>query len=147
MKYWDASALVPLLVIEPTSAELRRLLREDGHITTWHWTRTEVVAALERRARQQEHSRTQRRQTIGEFNSFADTWDEVAEIETIRSTAHAMLARHALKAADAGQLSSALIVQAQLNEPLSFVCLDNRLSDAAALEGLQVMPKLPERQL
>ncbi len=43
-------------------------------------------------------------------------------------------------ATDAGQLGAALLVQEQLAGPLTFVCLDLRVSSAAELEGLRVLP-------
>ena len=142
MKYWDTSAIVPLLVAESSSAILRMIVREDDQIATWSWTRTEVVAAIERRAREGIHSRHQRLDILIDLDSFAVTWDEITDTLVIRTRAHSVLSRHALKAADAGHLGSALLVQDQLNEPLDFVCLDHRLSSAAQLEGLRVVPEL-----
>ena len=113
MRYWDASALVPLVVAEPASDEVRRRLAKDGHIITWAWTRTEIVSAIERRTREGLLTRTHRRELIERFAAFADTWDEVTEILAVRSRANALLARHPLRAADAGQLGAALLVQEQ----------------------------------
>ena len=71
-------------------------------------------------------------------DALADTWDEVADMLAVRSRANALLARHPLHAADAGQLRAALLVQEQLARPLRFVCLDSRLSLAAEQEGLRL---------
>ena len=140
MRYWDASALVPLIVAEPDSESVRTWLSEDDHIVTWVWTRTEIIGAIERRAREGSLSRLQRRDVLERFNAFADSWDEVTEVLAVRSRANALLARHSLRAADAGQLGAALLVQEQLASPLTFVCLDQRLSSAAELESLRVIP-------
>ena len=35
MRYWDASALVPLFVAEPHSEPVRAWLSEDDRIVTW----------------------------------------------------------------------------------------------------------------
>ena len=51
MRYWDASALVPLLVAEPIGSVVRGWLAEDGRIVTWVWTNTEIASAVERRTR------------------------------------------------------------------------------------------------
>lgn len=146
MRYWDSSALVPLLVEEPSSASLRLLMREDGHIATWSWSRTEVVSAIERRCRESSDSRTQRQKTLAEFADFAASWDEFSDILDIQSRTHDLLARHPLRAADAGHLATALILRALSNEPFDFVCLDNRLSNAAELEGFRVVPEPSARQ-
>ena len=140
MRYWDASALVPLIVAEPDSESVRTWLSEDDHIVTWVWTCTEIIGAIERRAREGLLSRLQRRDVLKRFNAFADSWDEVTEVLAVRSRANALLARHSLRAADAGQLGAALLVQEQLASPLTFVCLDQRLSSAAELESLRVIP-------
>lgn len=52
VRYWDASALVPLVVAEDTTAEVRQLLRADGDVVTWVWTIVEIVSAIERRSRE-----------------------------------------------------------------------------------------------
>ncbi len=63
----------------------------------------------------------------------------MTELLAVRSRANALLARHPLRAADAGQLGAALLIQEQLAEALTFVCLDHRLSTAAERESLRVM--------
>ena len=139
MRYWDASALVPLVVSEPSTELARTWLAEDSEIVTWSWTRVEIASAIERRAREGAVSRRDRRQVLERLDTFADTWDEVTEVLAVRSRASLLLARHPLRAADAGQLGAALLVNEQLDgRPLSFMCLDRRLSEAAELEGLRV---------
>ena len=139
MRYWDASALVPLVVAEPNSGMARTWLSEDDQIVTWAWTRTEIVSAVERRAREGSLSRPQRREVLRRFEAFAASWDEVTDVLAVRSRANALLARHPLRAADAGQLGAALLIQERLAGVLTFVCLDHRLSSAAELESLRVV--------
>ena len=129
-----------MVVAESDSEAARTWLSEDDHIVTWVWTRTEIIGAIERRAREGSLSRLQRRDVLERFNAFADSWDEVTEVLAVRSRATALLARHPLRAADAGQLGAALLVREQLASPLTFVCLDQRLSSAAELESLRVIP-------
>lgn len=140
MRYWDASAIVPLVVAEPASDRVRGELAEDGHIVTWTWTHTEIVSAIERRTRERSFSLMQRREVLGRFDALARHWDEVTDMIAVRSRANAVLARHPLRAADAGQLGAALLVQENSGKPLPFVCLDIRLSSAAEKEGLHVLP-------
>ena len=139
MRYWDASALVPLVIAEPDSGAVRTWLSEDDRIVTWAWTRTEIVGAVERRVREGSLSRLQRREVLRRFDAFAESWDEVTDVLAVRSRASALLARHPLRAADAGQLGAALLIQEQLAGVLTFVCLDHRLSSAAELESLRVV--------
>ena len=51
MKFWDSSALVPLIVEESTSAACRQLLRTDATLVVFCFTRTEILSALCRRHR------------------------------------------------------------------------------------------------
>ena len=138
MRYWDASALVPLIVAESDSERVRGWLAEDDHIVTWVWTRTEITSAIERRTREGLLSRPQRREALDRLGALADGWDEVTDVLAVRSRADALLARHALRAADAGQLGAALLVQEQLAGALTFVCRDQRLRSAADVEGLRI---------
>ena len=142
MRYWDASALVPAIVAEPDSESVRTWLSDDDHIVTWTWARTEIASAIERRAREGPLSRRQRYEALERLHAFAESWDEVAEMPAVRIRAEALLARHPLRAADAGQLGAALLVQEELAGMLTFVCLDRRLSLAAERESLRVTPGL-----
>lgn len=139
MRYWDASALVPLIVSEPSSGTVRSWLGEDSEIVTWAWTRVEIISAVERRTREGSLTRSQRREVLGRLEAHADTWDEVTDVLAVRSRAGLLLARHPIRAADAGQLGAALVVQEQLAGPLRFVCLDHRLAEAAEREGLRIV--------
>lgn len=139
MRYWDASALVPLVVVEPDSELVRTWLSEDRAIVTWLWSRTEVTSAIERRTREGEISSPQRRQALERLAAFSTAWDEVADVLAVRSKAEALLSRHPLRAADAGQLSAALLLLEYVGGTLSFACLDHRLRAAARMEGLEVL--------
>ena len=81
----------------------------------------------------------QRREVLRRYEAFVGSWDEVTDVLAVRSRANALLARHPLRAADAGQLGAALLIQERLAGKLMFVCLDHRLSSAAELESLRVV--------
>ncbi len=139
MNYWDASALVPLVIAEPATRRVRAWLERDPLIVTWAWTRVELAGAVERRAREGLLTRDQRRDAIGRFDALADTWDEVTDILAVRARALPLLARHPLRAADAAQLGAALLVAEPGGTSIAFVCLDERLTAAAEREGLRVL--------
>lgn len=140
MRYWDASALVALVVAEPGTARTRALLGEDPVIVTWVWTSVEIVSAIERRARQGELTRAQRRSAIERFDDLASSWDEVTDALAVRRRAVSLLARHPLRAADAAQLGAALLIAPEAGPAMGFVCLAERLAEAAEREGLVVFP-------
>ena len=137
MKYWDASALVPLVIAGPGTKRLRAWLDRDPVIVTWAWTRVELVGAVERRARDGSLTRQQRRDALDRFEALADAWDEVTDVLAVRARAIPILARHALRAADAAQLGAALLVAEPVWAGIDFVCLDERLAAAAEREGLR----------
>jgi predicted nucleic acid-binding protein len=140
VRYWDASALVPLIAAEPHSEEVRGWLRDDPSVVTWAWTSVEIVSAVERRVREGLLTRAERRFVLDRFTALAEGWDEVTDVLAVRSRALLLLARHSLRAADAAQLGAALFLRDELGTPPAFVCLDQRLAIAAETEGLPTVP-------
>lgn len=130
---------MPLVVQEPATERVRAWLGEDPGIVTWAWTRVEIASAVERRARDRVLDRGQRRSTLERFEALAAEWDEVMDVVAVRSRALSLLARHPLRAADAAQLGAALLVAESGLPGFSFVCLDERLAEAAEREGLRVL--------
>ncbi len=145
MKYWDASALVPIFVDEPRTSVIRRLLQDDSRVITWLWSRTELVSAIERRVRDGSLPRAKRRGFLEKISTFASGWEEISDFSAVSLRANVLLATHPLRSADAGQLAAALLAQAQLSKPLDFVCLDKRLCSAAKREGFRVLPELSKQ--
>ena len=145
MKYWDASALVPLFVDEPNASEVRRLLLADPHVITWLWSRTELTSATERRVREGSVTKAQRHDILERLAFFASGWEGISDFPAVSSLANKLLAHHSLRSADAGQLAAALLAREKLSAPLEFVCLDKRLADAAEREGFRVLSGLPEQ--
>lgn len=127
------------MISEPGSRWARAWLTEDDHVVTWAWTRTEITGAIERVAREGTLNRPQRRAALDRLEGFAAEWDEVTDVLAVRARANSVLARHPLRAADAGQLGAALLVNELVSEPLVFLCFDRRLCEAAEREGLRVV--------
>ena len=48
MMFWDSSALVPLIVQQTSSDELRKLLGQDSALLCWILSEVEVMSALAR---------------------------------------------------------------------------------------------------
>lgn len=140
MKFWDTSAVVPLLVIEPATETVKSILTQDSSVVVWWGTRTECVSALNRQIRagglriEDEH---QARQVL---QQLAAAWSEVQPSEFLRGTAERLLAVHALRAADAFQLAAALQWCHQQPVTRHVVSFDNHLRDAAYKEGFTILP-------
>ena len=143
MKFWDASALVPLIVEEKTSSLVRRWLREDPIIVVWALTRLELASAIERRAREGMLSSATRQEALDRVARLTGDAHEVSDMTAVRTGGISLLARHPLRAADAAQLSAALLVAEMDPASLTMVVLDQRLADAAAREGLRVLTSPP----
>lgn len=134
MRYWDASALVPLCTQEPSTPRLRALAAE-GPIVTWCLSRVEIASAVERRAREKHLSTAARLRALENLAALSAAWVEVTAVAAVRDQALALLARHPLRAADALQLGAAAVAAGGSVTAHSFVCTDTRLRSAAAREG------------
>lgn len=139
MRYWDTSALVPLIVDEPGTAIARTWLGEDPQVVTWGLTRLEIASAVERRAREGRITAAQRREVLARFEGLAAAWGEVVDLLAVRARAIPLLARHTLRSADAAQLGAAIVASEADPPSLAFACLDRDLARAAEREGFSVL--------
>ncbi|MBL8726163.1 MAG: PIN domain-containing protein [Planctomycetes bacterium] len=119
---------------------MRALLENDASMVVWWGTRTECVSALQRRRREAAAARTAVRDALHLVEVLAQEWTEVAPTEVVRKRAERLLAVHAIRAADALQLAAALVWARNDPSGHCFVCLDERLREAAGREGFQVLP-------
>lgn len=139
MRYWDTSALLPLLLAEKQTGAVKSLYENDSEQTVWCLTDVEIGAVLARRSREglpQERADHVRQ----DWQTLARRWRPVASVESVGSRALRLAQTHPLRAADALQLGAALVACAERPEALPFVCLDERLRDAARREGFPVLP-------
>jgi uncharacterized protein len=139
MRFWDSSAIVPLLVAQPASDTVGRLLRLDPEAIIWWSTPIECAAALARLEREGSLSPKQTNVSLERLRRLAQTFDEVQPTDRVRCTALRLLRSHRLRAADSLQLAAAIEASAGHPNVLPFVCLDERLADAALREGLDVV--------
>jgi len=140
MRFWDSSALIPLLIEETTTAKLREILESDPAFAVWWGSRVECVSAISRLERMSELDARQANAVFGHSRQLFDSAVEVPASQVLRDLACRLLRVHPLKAADALQLSAALILCEQQPGSLELVSLDDRLRDAAAREGFAVLP-------
>ena len=139
MRFWDASAVVPLLVDEPTRLPLIDLLARDPGMVVWWGTPVECTSAIARREREGSLDAAAASAMLQRLRAVADAWHEVLATDAVRDVAQRLLRVHPLRAADALQLAAALACAAGEPDSLAFVCLDSTLAEAAQREGLQVL--------
>ena len=140
MKFWDASAVIPLCVKESPTPLVRRITDADGALVVWWTTPVECYSAFARRRRDNILTRAQEDQARQTVVRLAAEWTEVQPSHQVREAAGRVLLLHPLRAADALQLGAALVWADGRGTGHEFVCLDERLREAAQREGFQVLP-------
>ena len=135
MRFWDSSAITPLLVVEADSAQRERQLADDADMLVWFGTLTEVESSLARRKRAGELPAESELRARRHLDQLSAHWTEVSPTNEVRARAIRLLRIHPLRAADAFQLAAALIFCREQPQHLPFLTADQRLRTAAALEG------------
>jgi predicted nucleic acid-binding protein len=138
LRFWDSSAILPLLVGEATTDAIRALAKEDATMLVWWATEVECVSAIARLERQEDMSTDATTAALERLDAFAEGWSEVQPVEATRRTARRLLRVHNLRAVDALQLAAAIVAAEGQPASLEVVTLDDRLTAAARREGFVV---------
>jgi predicted nucleic acid-binding protein len=139
MRFWDSSALVPLLVPEASSGQLTALMREDPAAAVWWATPVECGSAIARLEREAGMSREAVALAMKLLATAGQGWTEVPPTHRVRDQAMRLLRLHQLRAADALQLAAALVLAEHDPRTLPFVTRDTQLAAAAEREGFEVL--------
>lgn len=139
MRFWDSSAIVPLLVAEPSRERLLDALDQDSIMVVWWGTPVECTSALARREREGSLGVTETTTALERLRALTMAWQEVLPSESVRGVAQRLLRVHPLRAADALQLAAALLAAEREPVSLEFVSLDERLNAAAQREGFRLL--------
>jgi predicted nucleic acid-binding protein len=110
MKFWDSSAVIPLLVTESMSASIQRLFEDDPVIVACWATEIECTSAIARRQRTGHIREEVVAEGFNRLNALREGWHEVEPGEEIRESAKRLLRVHDLRTADALQLAAAFYV-------------------------------------
>lgn len=138
MRFWDASAVVPLLLEQPASPRSRALLDEDPEVVIWWTTPVECASALARLRREGLLTDADEKVATSRLEELQARWYEMLPGDAVRAQAFRVLRLHPLQAADALQLAAAL---EWAGGPAggTVVTFDDRLASAAAREGFAVL--------
>ena len=139
MRFWDTSALVPLLLDQEATAEVGGLLSQDPEVAAWWGTPVECVSAAARLRREEHLSVDEEERVLELLGVLQRSWLEILPSEEVRDRAVRILRVHGLKAADALQLAAAQVWAGHVDRP-ELVTYDERLALAARLEGFRVLP-------
>ena len=126
MIFWDTSAIVPLLVVEPESARARTVVGLDPAILVWWATPIECLSALARREREGTIAPDGSDASRRVLAALIRAWAEILASEEVRQHAGRLLRRHALRAADALQLGAAMTWAHGAPSGHQFACLERR---------------------
>lgn len=139
MRFWDTSALLPLVVAEPGTTRAERWLREDPQVVVWTLTRVELLSALARRRREEPRAARRILAARREILQAWRHWSEVTAVDAVRRHAERLVESHPLKAADALQVGAALVVAEENPIAVDFVTFDHSQAEAAEREGFRVL--------
>jgi len=143
VRFWDTSALLPLVVTEPETARAERWLREDPGVLVWTLTRVELLAALARRRREEPATARRMAGARAEVLSAWEQWIEITALEPVRRHAERLVETHPLRSAAALQIAAAIVAAEGRPESLDFVTFDRRQAEAAEREGFGVLSRWP----
>lgn len=138
MRFWDSSALIPLLVGQPTSSRVDDWLADDAAIAIWTLTPVELSSALQRLLREGSLTEALADATERRMLELVQSCHLVVSIEHVKSQARRLLRLHALRAADALQLAAAVEWASGRPQGRTLHTLDDRLAAAARREGFDV---------
>lgn len=138
MRFWDSSALVPLLVEQPASSRAADWFSKDGAVVLWTLTSVEVVSALRRLVRERAIREESARRAEARMEQLILVSHLVLDVPAVKRLAARLLRLHALRAFDALQLGAATHWAEAHPEGRILHTLDARLALAARREGFTV---------
>lgn len=139
MRFWDTSALIPLVVSERGTSHAERWLREDPDVVVWTLSRVELLSALARRRREEPGAARRLLAARRELLDAWGRWSEVTAVEAVRRHAERLVEAHSIRAADALQIGAALVAAEDRPGSLGFVTFDGTQAVAAEREGFPVL--------
>ena len=141
MRFWDSSAIVPLVVSEPESEYCLKALNADQEMLVWCLSYLEVLSALSRRLREDVIDNSTFQEAKRRAKVILERAYEIKAIEKVRSRAARLLEVHPLRAADACQLAASMVATQEDPDRVFMMCFDRRLESAARKEGFHVNPE------
>ncbi|MES1204691.1 MAG: type II toxin-antitoxin system VapC family toxin [Pseudomonadota bacterium] len=141
MRFWDSSAVVPLIVGQPISGEADRWLSEDPALAIWTLTPIELTSAIQRLVREGVLGEREAAHAESRADELVRASHIVINVEGVKAQARRLLRLHALRAADALQLGSAIEWTSGRTAGRRLHTLDAQLGRAAAREGFDVVPR------
>jgi predicted nucleic acid-binding protein len=138
VRFWDTSAVIPLIVRQAASGKADRWYAEDSSVAIWTLTTVEITSALWRLRREEALTEADARAAELRSDELASGSYVVADVDSVKTLAVRLLRVHSLRAADALQLGAALVWAGGRPETRTLHTLDERMAVAAQREGFSV---------
>lgn len=138
MRFWDTSAVVPLLVEEIRTIATVTLFEEDRDFALWWGTPVECASALTRLLREKRLDESGLDSAFERLDALVECGVMIEPCDTIRAEARRLVRVHPLRAADALQLAAAIELRGSPTLRQQFITYDERLALAARREGFGV---------
>ena len=140
--YLDTSALLKLYVAEDGTERVVDVTEAaaDGRVVILDIAPLEARSAIRRREREGDIAGVDADRVLRQIeDDSASLFLVQPSTSAVIEEAARLIDRHPLRAYDALQLAGCLVVRDRMPEPVTFVCADTRLCDAAGQEGLAAM--------
>lgn len=134
--YLDTSSLVKLYVEEIHAVTVREWVKEAELIATCRVAFPETISAFHRRFRNGDFSKPDYENLIV---GFTEDWRKYVVLDFDELEAGLLVGKYGLRGFDAVHLSSAKMMKQDANLALFFSSFDEKLNNAAAAEGFQVL--------
>lgn len=128
--YFDASSLVKYFIEEDGSSEIRQRMASSVPIAS-RLSQIEIASAICRRCREGHITEENRAQSLTHLTEVLGELYIVELTPAIAERAQRLLQRFALRAGDAIQLASFLVIREGTGLPVTFSAFDQRLIEAA----------------
>lgn len=138
MRFWDSSAIVPLLVQQPSSRLTDGWFVDDAQLAIWTLSVVEITSALWRLVREGRLDELAAREAEARAAQLVAASHVVVDVNAARTVAQRVLRVHPLRAGDALQLAAALLWAGGQQHARVLHTLDDRLAAAARREGFEV---------
>ena len=139
MRFWDTSALVPLLVHEEATRGARAHYASDPVVIVAWTTPVECASVIARAEHNDLLTPDEVTEAFARLDDLTRVWREVEPSNDVREIARRLLRVHRLRAADAIQLAAATLASDRRPATLTVVTLDDRLAAAARKEGFETL--------
>ena len=140
--YLDTSALIKLYIEEEGTERIAGIVEEtdDGRPIILYLTPIEARSAIRRREREGDIAAADAERVLRQIEDDCSTLFLTQPLSPpVMEEAARLIDRYPLRAYDALQLAGCLVVRDGMPGPITFVCADARLCEAANGEGLTTL--------